>query len=514
MESHSRLLLGLSIASALGASSLQAEVRLPALFSDNMVLQQKRPVAFWGWADNGEKVTVEFRGEKASTEAKDGKWKVLLPMSKAGGPFELKVNGSNEITLTNVLVGEVWICSGQSNMEWPLRSSFEPEKDIANSKNSKIRLFTVPKLKSDAAVEDVKGAWSESDPESVPGFSAVAYYFGRDLQEKLGVPVGLIHTSWGGSPAEVWMREDLLAADPLYKKQILDNYETQLQNARGEIQKWEAERDAAQKAGKAFNRGKPGPYWKPSELYNGMIAPLIPYTIAGAIWYQGESNAGAAWQYRMLFADMISNWRTDFGQGDFPFLLVQLAPWDKNRKRDLGEITREPVDSDWAELREAQLISTQVLPNVGMAVITDLGDKDDIHPRKKEPVGHRLALAAEGIAYGKSVVYSGPAYKELAVEGNRAIVTFDHAKGLAASEGELKGFAIAGRDQKFHWATGEIKGDQVILTSPNVPNPVAVRYGWADYPVVNLVNKAGLPASPFRTDNFPMVTGPKNEWFK
>jgi sialate O-acetylesterase len=253
------------------------------------------------------------------------------------------------------------------------------------------------------------------------------------------------------------MREDLLAANPLYKKQILNNYETQLQNAKGEIEKWEAERDAAQKAGKGFNRGKPGPYWKPSELYNGMIAPLIPYTIAGAIWYQGESNAGAAWQYRMLFADMISNWRTDFGQGDFPFLLVQLAPWDKNRKRDLAEITREPGDSDWAELREAQLISTQVLPNVGMAVITDLGDKDDIHPRKKEPVGHRLALAAEGIAYGKSVVYSGPAYKELTVEGNRAIVTFDHAKGLAASEGELKGLPSPAATKNFTGLQGKSK---------------------------------------------------------
>jgi len=237
---------------------------------------------------------------------------------------------------------------------------------------------------------------------------------------------------------------------------------------------------------------------------------LIPYTIRGAIWYQGESNAGRAWQYRNLFADMITNWRQDFGQGDFPFLLVQLAPWDKNKKRDIAEITKEPVESDWAELREAQLLSTKVLPNVGMAVITDVGDKDDIHPTRKEPVGARLALLARKIANKEMITDSGPTYRELTIDGDKAILSFDNASGgLESQGGELKGFALAGADRKFFWAKAGIIGDKVIVTSPGVTHPVAVRYGWADYPVVNLFNKSGLPATPFRTDSFPMTTGPK-----
>ena len=330
------------------------------------------------------------------------------------------------------------------------------------------------------------------------------------MQKSLKVPVGLIHTSWGGSPAEVWMRENVLAENAEYKADILDQYQTQMDRAKSDIAKWESEREEAQKSGKPFNRARPGPFWKPAELYNGMIAPLVPYSIAGAIWYQGESNAGRAHQYRMLFADMISNWRTDFGQGDFPFLLVQLAPWDKGKKRELSEITKEPGDSDWAELREAQLLSTRILPNVGMAVITDVGDKDDIHPRQKEPVGHRLALAAEGIAYDKHITYSGPIFRELEIEGEIATLSFDHVgRGLEAKGGELKGFAIAGADRKFVWAKAQIKGDKVIVWNSDVHDPVAVRYGWSDFPVVNLFNKEGLPASPFRTDSFPMVTGPK-----
>jgi sialate O-acetylesterase len=505
-----KCLARLGCAVLFSAISAQARVRLPALFADNMVLQQEKLDPIWGWADEGEKVTVEFRGHTVSTEAHNGKWKILLPKSKAGGPFTLTVKGENEITLNNVLVGEVWICSGQSNMEFALRGSFEAGKDIASSADANLHLFTVSKLMADEPAEDVKGKWVESGPETVPYFSAVAYYFGRDLRKKLNVPIGLIHTSWGGSPAEVWMRKEVLEENPMYRAQIVDSYKNELKNAEGAIAQWETERQQAEKEGKPFKRGKPGPFWKPSQLYNGMIAPLIPYAIAGTIWYQGESNAGRAWQYRMLFADMITNWRLDFGQGDFPFLLVQIAPWDKNRKRELSEITKEPVESDWAELREAQLLSTQILPNVGMAVITDLGDKDNIHPTKKEPVGHRLALAAEGIAYGQDLTWSGPVYKQLEIDGNQAIVTFGSAgQGLEAVGGDLKGFAVAGRDRKFHWAHASIEGSKVILTCDEVPHPIAVRYGWADFPVVNLFNKAGLPASPFRTDNFPMLTGPK-----
>lgn len=500
----------LAVFVALGATAVRAEVRLPALFSDNMVLQREKPVAVWGWADTGEKITVKLGRSEATTEARDGKWRVDLPKMKAGGPHTLTVSGANSLTRTNVLLGEVWICSGQSNMEWPMVRTFEHGKAVQASKNSKIRLFTVPKLKANEPVEDIKSSWVFCEPGAVSNFSAVAYYFGRDLQKELDVPVGLIHTSWGGSPAEVWMREETLAENPVYKTEILEEFSEQLKRYEDELAKWEQEKVELEREGKKITRNRPNLGWRPTELYNGMIAPLVPFAIRGAIWYQGESNAGRAYQYRSLFADMISNWRLDFGQGDFPFLLVQLAPWDKNRRRELAEITKAPGESDWAELREAQLLATKILPNVGMAVITDVGDKDDIHPTKKEPVGARLALAARGVAYGEDVTYSGPIYRSLVIEGPRAIVSFDHTgRGLAAKGDELKGFAIAGADRKFVWADAEIKGDTVIVSSPEVAHPVAVRYGWADFPVVNLFNKSGLPASPFRTDNFPMVTGPK-----
>ncbi len=506
-------LLKASLAAALvsSVSLLQADVKLPAVFSDHMVLQREKPIAVWGWADDGEKVTVRLGKEEVSTEAKGGKWKVLLAPMKAGGSLTLKVQGKNTLEVTDVLLGEVWICSGQSNMELSLNRAFEPQEAIGKSANNEIRLLTVPKLKSNEPVQDISAHWVECNPTTVSNFSAVAYYFGRDLQKALGVPVGLIHTSWGGSPAEVWMREEVLAENPLYKAEVLDSYTDQLKGAQGQLEKWEAEKADLEKQGKKISRNRPGLPWKPAELYNGMIAPLIPCTIRGAIWYQGESNADRAYQYRTLFADMIANWRLDFGQGDFTFLMVQLAPFDKSRKRDIAEITRTPVESTWAELREAQLLATKVLPNVGMAVITDVGDKDDIHPTKKEPVGARLALAARHIAYGDKVVAAGPTYRSLSIEGDKAIVSFDDAgRGLEASGGALHGFALAGADRKFVWADAEIKGDKVIVSSPSVPEPAAVRYGWADFPVVNLLNKNGLPATPFRTDCFPMTTGPKS----
>ena len=461
----------------------RADVRLPALFSDGMVLQQGAKILVWGWANEREDVQVTFRGKKVKTMAQDGKWRVTLPAFKAGGPYELVVQGWNRIEIKNVLVGEVWICSGQSNMELPLKGAFDGESASADSTNPKLRLFHVPKVKADDPLNDVKAKWDEASPSSTPNFSAVAYYFGRDLQKALNVPVGLIETCWGGSPAEVWTSRRVLEANPEFKRDILDSYK--------------------EKAA-ATNGAKPA--WKPAELYNGMIAPLIPYPIKGAIWYQGESNAGRAKQYRSLFADMIQNWRQDWGEGDFTFLEVQLAPWDKNRKRSVEQITAAPEDSDWAELREAQLLATKKLPKVGMAVITDIGEKDDIHPKKKAPVGARLALAARGIAYGARIEYSGPIYKSMKVKGQTAVLSFDHAKGLEAREGELKGFAICGPDKKFVWGEAEIKGNRVIVSSPSVTEPVAVRYGWADYPVVNLWNSAGLPASPFRTDDFPMIT--------
>ncbi|MDX1951762.1 MAG: sialate O-acetylesterase [Verrucomicrobiota bacterium] len=490
---------------------LYADVRLHQLFTDHMVLQQGKPVPVWGWADEGEQVVVSFNGKKVSTQAKDGKWKVLLPKQKASNkPATLMVQGKNRLEVKDVLVGEVWVCSGQSNMEWGMTSSYQPENAIKSATNNLIRLFTVPKLKATEPVYEVSSKWVECSPETIKQFSAVGYYFGRDLQQALNVPVGLIHTSWGGSPAEVWMSPEFLQNNEEYRTDILAAVPEQQQNYIKTVKQWEAEKAALEKEGKQMTRGRPWANWVPSELYLGMIKPLIPYAIAGAIWYQGESNAGRADQYRRLFPDMIRNWRQDWGQGDFPFLFVQLAPWDKNRKRSMEQIVGEIGDSDWAELREAQTLTLSALPNTGMAVITDVGDKDDIHPAKKEPVGSRLALAARKIAYGQKVVSSGPLFKKMKIEDSTAIIHFDQVGGGLVAEGSrLTGFTIAGEDKKFVPAEARIEGNKVIVSSPKIEKPIAVRYGWADYPVTNLKNKEGLPASPFRTDDFPMITSKK-----
>jgi len=490
---------------------LVADVRLPSIFSDHMVLQQGIAVPVWGWADEGERVTVEFRNQKVSAVAAGGKWRVQLRPLRAGGPDRFTVTGKNQIALDDVLVGEVWVCSGQSNMEWPLRASFNAKPDIDASANPNLRLFTVPKRRTLAPMDDVTGAWQPCGPDTVPGFSAVAYYFGRALQRDRQVPVGLINTSWGGSPAEVWMSQDVLSNDTEWSRDILGPYPAARRNYEAALAQWQKEKTETEAAGKKFEKGRPWEPWRPAELYNGMIAPLIPFAIRGAIWYQGESNAGRAFQYRRLFADMIRNWRRDWGQGDFTFLAVQLAPWDRNRKRPLSEITAAPTESDWAELREAQCLVAEQLPKVGIAVITDVGDKDDIHPTKKVPVGERLALAARVLAHGERINGLSPAYKSVQFDGGKAMVNFKWVgRGLEARGGELTGFEVAGPDRKFVWAKAEVVGrDTVAVSSPDVPRPVAVRYGWSDCPVVNLWSQDGLPASPFRTDDFPMVSAPK-----
>jgi sialate O-acetylesterase len=529
-------MLASSLLLLLAARFAQAEVKLHGLFTDHMVLQRGMAVPIWGWADDGERVTVEFRGKQVSTTARGGTWMVRLGKLKAGGPDDLKVMGKNSVTLRNVLVGEVWIASGQSNMEWPVRASYLAKYDIESANNPRLRLYTVPKLKANEPVRNVASAWQETAPGSVSNFSAVAYYFGLKLQQDLGVPVGLIHTSWGGSPAEVWMRQAVLSANPDYKRDILDAYPESVKRVEAAIVQWEKEQAEAKSEGKPFTKRRPSPGWKPCELYNGMIAPLIPYAIQGAIWYQGESNAGRAHQYRTLFADMVRNWRLDWNQGDFPFLQVQLAPF--------MAIKDEPGESTWAELREAQMLATKTLPNVGAVVITDLGDPKDIHPVWKKPVGERLARAARSIAYGENILWSGPQYRGMKIKGDRILLSFDHiGRGIGGVQiysdkvpgssapdritiqynqdkgwlnAPLIGFAIAGEDRKFVWAKAEVQGDQIVVWSPEVGKPVAVRYGWADYPVVNLVcspsfSEPVLPASPFRTDDWPMITAPKQE---
>jgi len=482
------------------AGVARADVKLPALISDGMVLQQGIDVPLWGWADEGESVTVEIQNQKVTAAAKDGKWMVRLKPLKAGGPFTLTISGKNKIELKNVLVGEVWICSGQSNMQWQLRQTDNAEAEIANAKYPMIRLFTVPRLEVEAPVSDVKAGWKECSPETVATFSAVGYYFGRDLHKARNVPIGLINNAVGGSPAESWTSNGVLNSDAEYKQftadyaKRMETYEKAMVKFREDAEKAKAENKPAPRA--------PGRPWMPSGLYNGMLTPLAPYAIKGAIWYQGESNATRAHQYRRLFPTMISDWRAIWGQGDFPFLFVQLAAFGPNGQK-LGE-------SDWAELREAQLMTLSAAPKTGMALAIDVGTYDDIHPRNKQPVGARLALSARAVAYGEKIVHSGPVYKSMKVEGDKVSLSFSHTgDGLEARGGELKGFIIAGDDKVWREAKAEIKGKSVIVSSPEVSKPVAVRYGWMKFPTCNLHNKDGLPATPFRTDDWPGVTQSK-----
>jgi sialate O-acetylesterase len=467
-------------------------------------------VPVWGTAPNGEKVTVRFAGQEVAAVAEKGKWMVHLEKLSPGGPFEMTIEGKNKLTFKNVLVGDVWICSGQSNMEWSVRASADFEKTINQSKNPRIHLFTVTKNPSVVPQNRLGGNWVECNPDTIGNFSAVAYFFGRDLEKARNIPIGLIHTSWGGTPAESWTSREALSAEPGLKY-LVDNtdksiagYPAQVEAHIKALQEYHAKVvDALAKhkdvptAPGLNNTGKNA--WGANSLFNGMINPLLPYAIKGAIWYQGESNAGRAFEYRTLLATMIKDWRKAWGQGDFPFLIVQLAPFQR--------INPEPGDSDWAELREAQLLMTKKLPNVGLAVITDWGHETDIHPFWKEPVGARLALAARAIGDGEKIVYSGPVYREMKVDGDKIVLSFDHkGSGLVAKNGPLSGFTIAGEDHRFVKATAEIQGDQVVVSSPQVKNPVAVRFGWAAFPVVNLFNKEGLPATPFRTDDFKLTT--------
>lgn len=452
------LLLGAALSSAL----LHAEVKPNILFTDGAVLQRGQNVPVWGTANDGEKITVEFAGQTATTTAQGGKWKVELKPLEAGGPFVMKISGDNEVTVNNLLVGEVWVASGQSNMEWPLNASFQPEVEKPKATFPHIRMITAKKVASLTPLDEVQGKWQECSPETVGGFSAVAYYFARDLHAKLGVPVGIISTSWGGTPAQAWTSPEGFEGKPELK-----GFADQLKAA----------------AEKPPEKG-PGPHF-PSALYNAMIAPVIPYGMKGVIWYQGESNAGQAKQYQTLFPAMIADWRTKWKLGDFPFLFVQIAPFKG-----------QPP-----EIREAQFLTLAKSKNTAMAVTTDYGDANDIHPKQKEPVGNRLSLAARALAYGEKIVYSGPLYQEMKAAGDKAWISFNQVGGgLVAKDGDLKGFTLAGADGKFVPAKAEIKGDKVVVSAEGVSDPKAVRYGWDNVPDVNLFNKEGLPASPFRTD--------------
>jgi sialate O-acetylesterase len=654
-------------------------LRLHPLFGDHAVLQQGMPVPVWGTDAPGREITVTIGSQKATAIAgKDGRWMAKFPPLSAGGPLELTAtDGISTLKAVDILVGEVWICSGQSNMEFGLSRSSTGKEAIASAHNDKIRLFTVPHRVSMKPLGSVEGRWVVCSPETAATFSAVGYYFARDIQKARGQAVGMIHSAWGGTPVEAWTSRKMLKSMPQTnasmetldrniaefpaklaeynrtrdekqkefnatwdvwlkemfaqdlgvkenwaapefkpadwktmtlprywartdidgyagmvwfrrevsipaewagKKLILhlggiDDADTTFFNGRqvGQIGQetpnhWDIPRAYPIDAGlvkpgrnviavRVFNYGgrggfgaaphemrielaettrcipiegewayKPGKpmekaekdrmprapkpltdpvnQYTPTALYNGMIEALAPYAIRGALWYQGESNAGRAYDYRSLFPAMIRDWRARWNEGDFPFLWVQLAAYMPT--------TTQPSDSEWAELREAQSL-TLALPHTAQAMALDVGAADDIHPTDKQTVGKRLALAAMGAVYGEPIVYSGPTYKSMSVEGAQIRVSFNHVGGgLVAKGGELKQFAVAGKDHKFVWAKAKIDGNGVRVWADEVKEPVAVRYAWANNPDgANLYNAEGLPASPFRSDDWPMITQPK-----
>jgi sialate O-acetylesterase len=511
-------LQGLAAATVLLSTGwVQAEVKLPAIFGSHMVLQREMPVPVWGWAAAGEEVTVTFRDQTVSTKAgADGKWKVSLAPLALGEPATLTVKGQNTIALEDVLVGEVWVGSGQSNMQWSVSAALDPDLEAAAGKHDQIRLFYVPRVSLPEVQEDVQAKWELCTPETVPGFSAVLYYFGRQLQQTLGVPVGLVHTSWGGTRAEAWASPESLAANAEFKP-ILDKwaadcaaYDPAKAKADYEaaLAKWQEAADKAKAEGKnPPNRPQMATdprlsQHHPSNLYNAMIAPIKPYAIKGAIWYQGESNAGRAYQYRKLMPTVIQSWRDVWGQGDFPFYQVQLA--------NFMEIKSEPGDSAWAELREAQAMAGGVIPKVGAVCITDIGAAKDIHPKNKQDVAKRLARLALHHDYGMTgLIAQGPTYKSVTISGNKAIIEMEtYGSNLISYYQEpLTGFAICGEDKQWKWGQAKIVGPNTIeITCPDVAAPVAVRYNWADNPQGNLFNNHYLPAYPFRTDSWDGVT--------
>ncbi|MDR3309303.1 MAG: TIM barrel protein [Tannerella sp.] len=465
-----------------------ADVRLPQYISDNMIFQREAPVKIWGWAPTGEAVTVSINGQsQKATADKDGIWNVSLKPLPVGGPYLLSIKGKQDsYTFKNILSGDIWVCGGQSNMEMPLAGWGKVnnyEREIEASAYSQIRLLSVPHQVAGRPQRDaIMSGWQECNPLTSPEFSAIGYFFGRELFYKLDIPIGLIHSNWGGTGVEMWTTGETM--------KTVSQYDSLM----AEVSK----SDFADRVGKVITN--PNQY--PSMLYNAMIAPLTAYPVKGAIWYQGEHNAGMAYLYRTLFPNMINDWRRVWNQPEMPFYFVQLA--------NFMSPSNQPGNSAWAELREAQHLTLK-LPNTGEAVAIDIGDAKDIHPKNKQDVAHRLALNALSKTYGKEEVeYSGPEYKSMKIDGNKIILTFEHvAQGLTARNqyGYLHGFSIAGDDKRFVWAKAYIVGNTVVVSSDNVSSPVAVRYGWADNPDdVNLYNSVGLPASPFRTDNWQITT--------
>ncbi len=487
---------------ALVALPAFSQVRLPNVLSSHMVVQRNQPIHLWGWATPGESVTIDFHGVRATGTADDlGHWSVYLPPEPAGGPFALTISASNTISLTDILVGDVWFASGQSNMELPLMgfpgnaTVDNGDAEIHNATHPEIRLLHIKEKSSYYPLDDIDGSWTLCTPETAASFSAAAYFFGREIAEKEHVPVGLIDSTWGGTVAEAWVSLGTISSDaslmPLFASWAA------MTGKVADTPAIEAEEQREDAAARAANQTPPKhPWhpnplsWEPAGLYNAMVSPFTPFPIRGVIWYQGESNSlvERAAQYQRIFPALIADWRQHWNQGDFPFLFVQISSF-----------TSSPAEN-WAVIREAQRRTLSV-SNTAMAVTIDIGNPDNVHPADKQDVGHRLALAARALSYGEHVEYSGPLYRQASVESGAMRVDFDHSEsGLVAKGGALAGFEIAGADRKFVPATATIEGGSVMVLAAAVPNPKYVRYGWQNAPTVNLFNGDGLPASPFTSE--------------
>ncbi len=505
----------------LSAFPLQAALKLPAIVSDHMVLQQKQANRIWGWEEPGTEVTVEFSGQiKKGCADGEGRWSVQLdPVVANARPQELMVSSPGQrLVVKDVLVGEVWMCSGQSNMQMPVAVDWNGDLEAVAAHYPQLRRIWVPQVGTQELQSDFKGQWESAMGATVRPFSAVGYFFGRYLHQTLGVPVGLIDNAWGGSAAEAWIRRSSLEADPRFERLMEITRKTEEYNA---SEKAQTDFEAAKEKHKglveqAKAEGKPippppqGPEdWmkgkgRPGNIFAGVLHPMLGYGIKGVIWYQGESNTGRAWEYRALFPFLIEQWRKEWQQPEMPFYWVQLA--------DYMAESKEPGESNWAELREAQT-RTLALPNTGQAVIIDLGEGKDIHPKNKHDVAARLVRWALAKDYGVRIAHRSPEYKSMEVQGNKVVVTVDcfGSRLRAFDVEEARGFALCGEDRVWHWATGRILGgDKVELSCPEVSKPMAVRYAWANNPVCNLTSMEGLPLTPFRTDEFEMVTQPKS----
>lgn len=478
---------------------LGAKVTLPSLLAEHMVLQRGVPIHIWGKASPGEEVSISFRTETRSATADElGRWSVYLKPAEADGPFPMTIKGQNTILLNDIWVGDVWVAAGQSNMELLLKDTSGAKEEIVSANFPKMRFFRDKKNTSSYPLEDVmSNDWLICSPETAPTISAVAYYFGKHLYATRKIPLGFIDASWGGTPLASFTSLEAISKDASLMPVFSHWSRMANEQASTLLQLERAEKEFEEAAAKAKAEGKAIPNrpwhpdfeaWAPAAIYNGMIAPLTRFPIRGAIWYQGESDASPERSsvYGRLFQTMIRDWRRAWGLGDFPFFFVQLANW-----------VAEPENA-WPELREAQR-QALTLANTGMAVIIDVGDPKDIHPRDKKTVGTRLALSARAIAYGEKINCASPLYRQTTPEGNSLRVWFDHAEGGLAAKGEggLKGFEIAGSDGKFTRAEAVIDGSTVVVSNSAVPDPRYMRYGWADNPAVNLYNQSGLPASPF-----------------